>query len=137
MFRLWKGLQLPVQGQYLSRILKHDSRRKRTVCLFQLQQHMKYHRDERDFFCPLCPFSFHELKTLKNHLLKVHSIANPTELLHTCDYRTPSARHKTSALEQAPIQAKPRLRLPQPKRKPKQKVRALLCNQYPWISCFC
>ena len=42
----------------------------------QLQLHMKYHRDVRDEQCPLCEKAFHEHKTLKTHLLKIHNVYN-------------------------------------------------------------
>ena len=37
---------------------------------------MKYHQDIRDQLCPFCPLGFHEQKTLKNHLIKIHNIEN-------------------------------------------------------------
>ena len=44
--------------------------------VLKLQLHMKYHRDERDEQCPLCEKAFHEHKTLKTHLLKIHNVFN-------------------------------------------------------------
>lgn len=35
---------------------------------------MKYHMDIRDKPCPICELSFHELKTLKNHMYKIHNV---------------------------------------------------------------
>ena len=47
-----------------------------THSVLQLQLHMKYHRDVRDEQCPLCDKAFHEHKTLKTHLLKIHNVDN-------------------------------------------------------------
>ena len=38
---------------------------------------MKYHNDQRDHHCALCDMAFHELKTLKTHLSKIHGIEKP------------------------------------------------------------
>ena len=35
---------------------------------------MKYHADIRDQQCPLCGLSFHEYKTLKVHIAKIHDV---------------------------------------------------------------
>ena len=37
-------------------------------------QHTKYHLDIRDAVCCVCDAAFHEHKTLKTHLDKIHGV---------------------------------------------------------------